>query len=150
MYKRVLLCVDGSEEAYKAINKIIEFSKIWNCKIVAFHSIEHHMVIPAFTIFGQAPSPIESYDMVHDDYEKLGKQIIKETKLIFKKAGVPIEARLIDDIKPEKYAVESVKEEKFDLIVLGSRGHHSKLDLVLGTVATYIVNNANCDVLIIR
>ncbi|MFX1283727.1 MAG: universal stress protein [Promethearchaeota archaeon] len=150
MYKKVLLCIDGSEEAYKAVNKVIEFYKIWNCKIVAFHSIEHHMVIPVFTIFGQIPSSIESYDTVRSDYEKLGKQIIKETKLIFKKASVPIEARLIYDIKPEKYAIERVKDEIFDLIVLGSKGHHSKFDLVLGTVATYIVNNAECDVLIIR
>ena len=69
---------------------------------------------------------------------------------IFKKAGVPIETRLINDIKPEKYAIEKAKEENFDLIVLGSRGHHSKLSMVLGTVANLVVNNAVCDVLIIR
>ena len=150
MYKKILLCIDGSEDAHKAVNKVMEFYKVWNCQIIAFHSIEHHMVIPTFSIYDSSPFAINSYRMIRDDYEKLGKHILEETKQIFEEAGVPIETRLIDDIKPEKYAIERAKDENFDLIVLGSKGHHSKLSMVLGTVATHVVNNAECDVLIIR
>lgn len=150
MYKKILLSIDGSDDAHKAVNKVMEFYKVWNCQIVAFHSIEHHTVIPAFSIYGSISFPIESYKLIQDDYDKLGQRILEETEQIFKKAGVPIETRLINDIKPEKYAIEKAKEENFDLIVLGSRGHHSKLSIVLGTVATLVVNNAECDVLIIR
>lgn len=150
MYKKILLCIDGSEDAHRALNKVVEFYKTWKCEIVAFHSSKHHKVIPAFTVYGQIPSSVESYEAIREDYNKLGKLIIKETKQIFKDAGVPIEARLINNQKPEKYAVERVKDEKFDLVVLGRKGHHSKLGLILGTVANYVVNNAECDVLIIR
>lgn len=44
-----------------------------------------------------------------------------------------------------------VEEENFDLVVLGDQGQHSKLERIfLGTVAEGIVNNAQCDVLIVR
>ena len=150
MYEKILLCIDGSEDAHKAVKKVMEFHKVWDSQIVAFHSIEHHMVIPTFSIFDSNPFAINSYRMIRNDYEKLGRHIMEETKQIFEEAGVPIKTRLIDNIKPEEYAIERVKEENFDLIVLGSRGHHSKLKMVLGTVATHVVNNAECDVLIIR
>jgi nucleotide-binding universal stress UspA family protein len=150
MYKKILLCIDGSEDAHKAVNKVMEFYNVWNSQIVVFHSIEHHRVMPTFSLFSGNPYAINSYKLIRDDYEKLGRHILEETKKIFDEADVPIETRLIDNIKPDEYAIEIAKEENFDLIVLGSRGHHSKLSMILGTVATHVVNNAECDVLIIR
>ena len=150
MYKKILLWIDGSEDAHKAVTKVMNFYKVWNSQIVAFHSIKHHKVTPAVSIYGSVPVDIQAYGMLHDEYSKLGKQILDSTKQNFEEVGVPIETRLIEDLKPERYAIEAAEDEEFDLIVLGSKGHHSKLKMLLGTVAAYKVNNAKCDVLIIR
>jgi nucleotide-binding universal stress UspA family protein len=56
----------------------------------------------------------------------------------------------VEDMKPEKYIIDKIKEEKFDLVVLGGKGQHSKIESLLGTVSTHVVNNAHCDVLIVR
>ncbi len=44
-----------------------------------------------------------------------------------------------------------MEEENFDLIVLGSKGEHSKLEQIFsGTIAQKVVNDVPCDVLIVR
>ncbi|MHA1489684.1 MAG: universal stress protein [Promethearchaeota archaeon] len=43
-----------------------------------------------------------------------------------------------------------MKDENFDLVILGGKGQHSKIGAILGTVSTHVVNNADCDVLVIR
>ncbi len=43
------------------------------------------------------------------------------------------------------------EEENFDLVILGCRGKHSKLKRTfLGTIPDKVINNAPCDVLIVR
>ena len=151
MYKKILIGIDGSEDAHKALKKVIDFYNDWKSKIVVFHSMEHHMVPPVFPAFGVGyVIPDDSYSIYQRDFRKASEKTLEEAKKIFEKAGIPIETRLIEDIKPEQYATDMVKKENFDLVVLGGKGHHSKLGALLGTVSTHVVNNAYCDVLIIR
>jgi nucleotide-binding universal stress UspA family protein len=149
MYKKILIGVDGSEDAHKALNKVIDFYQKWNCEIVTFHSIKHHMVPYVFPIFS-ASYNMPSASTIREEYIKLGNKILEETKMIFKKEEIPVETRLVEDIEPEKYIIDKVKEENFDLVVLGSKGHHSKIHILLGRVSSHVVNNVVCDVLIIR
>ena len=44
-----------------------------------------------------------------------------------------------------------MKEENFDLVVLGAKGHHSKIkEILLGTVLTKVVKCVQCDILIVK
>ena len=151
MYKKILIGVDGSKDAHKALNKVIDFYQKWNCEIVTFHSIKHHMIPFGYPIFGfgyqMSAAP---YSLIREEYNKVSNKILEETKKIFKKEEIPVETRLVQDIEPEKYIIDKVKEENFDLVILGSKGHHSKVHRLLGTVSSHVVNNVDCDVLIVR
>ena len=62
-----------------------------------------------------------------------------------------VETRLIYNTMPEDYIKKIVKEEEFDLVILGCKGDHSKLRRTfLGTVPDKVINEAPCDVLIVR
>jgi nucleotide-binding universal stress UspA family protein len=62
-----------------------------------------------------------------------------------------VETRLIEDLSPSEYITKIVNEENFDLVVIGSKGHHSKIkEIFLGTVSSHVLKNASCDVLIVR
>ena len=151
MYKKILIGIDGSEDAHKALKKVIDFYNDWKSKIVVFHSMEHHMVPPVFPAFGIGyVIPDDSYSIYQREFRKGSERTLEEAKKIFEKVGIPTETRLVEDIKPEQYAVDKVKEENFDLVVLGGKGHHSKLGALLGTVSTHVVNNSDCDILIVR
>jgi nucleotide-binding universal stress UspA family protein len=56
---------------------------------------------------------------------------------------------LVKNDNPEDYIQKVAK--KYDLIVIGIKGVHSKLSQVfLGSVAEAVVKNAPCDVMVIR
>lgn len=149
IYNKILFGTDGSFPANNAAERIIEFQKGWNCEVVVFHSIKHHNL----------PSKLHSKDSIpHIIYRnskelrrEVGKEVLDKTKKIFERAHLSIKTRLIEDEAPEKYAERIVNEEGFDLVVIGTKNIHSKLNqFFLGSVAKRVVKHAACDVLIIR
>lgn len=88
---------------------------------------------------------------IEAEYEEQGKAILNTAAEILKNQNIPFDSRLIKEIEPEDYIIDVCKEEKIDLVVLGCKGDHSKLKRVfLGTVATKVLNEAPCDVFIVR
>jgi nucleotide-binding universal stress UspA family protein len=91
------------------------------------------------------------YEPFSEALERAGEGILDEEKKIFETAGVPVETRLVMDQSPEEYAIETVKREAIDVVVVGSKGHHSKMkEVLLGSVSTRILNGSDCDVIVIR
>ncbi len=160
--------MDDSNDAFKAAKRVIEMvkngkganedenSKI-TTKVVAFHSIMHNAFSQGLII--PIPSPFGSYYMIPSlDYQKLeqeyrehGKRILSKVKEMFDKENLPIETRLIVDHTPAEYISKVKKEENFDLVALGCKGEHSRVEeLLIGNVAFEILNNVDTDLLIVR
>jgi nucleotide-binding universal stress UspA family protein len=51
---------------------------------------------------------------------------------------------------PSRALVDTAENEKFDLIVVGSRGLGSAAAFILGSVSKRVVSKANCDVLVVK
>ena len=51
---------------------------------------------------------------------------------------------------PSRALVDTAENEKFDLIVVGSRGLGSAAAFLLGSVSKQVVSKANCDVLVVK
>jgi nucleotide-binding universal stress UspA family protein len=78
-------------------------------------------------------------------------ELLKKTEKFFDNSISSVETRLIEDLSPSEYISKVVVEENFDLVIIGSIGHHSKLkEIFLGTVSTNVSKNAPCDVLLVR
>ena len=149
IYKKILLATDGSFHSNNAAVQVAEFQQKWNSKVVIFHSLRHHKI--PMGLFPNEPIPIELYQNIEEVSKKVGEQLLNKTKEIFNKAGLSVETRLIEDEEPEVYIRRIVEEENFDLVVLGSKGHHSKLkEILLGTVSTNVAKSVPCDLLIVK
>jgi len=149
IYKKILLATDGSFHSNNAAVKVAEFQQKWNSKVVIFNSIRHHKL--PMGLFPNEPIPIELYQNIEEVSKKVGEQLLNKTKEIFNKAGLSVETRLIENEEPEVYIRRIVEEENFDLVVLGSKGHHSKLkEILLGTVSTNVSKSVPCDLLIVK
>jgi nucleotide-binding universal stress UspA family protein len=62
-----------------------------------------------------------------------------------------IEANYVHSIGHAADAIAHLAEEgKFDLVVMGSRGHGEVMNLVLGSVATKVLAKCSIPVLLIR
>ncbi|TFG23140.1 MAG: universal stress protein [Promethearchaeota archaeon] len=170
MYDKVLIAMDNSEDAFRAAERVIEIVKSGNSqatkgkpefksdtKIVAFHSIKHRtfpstLPIPVPSSFGRTYTvPRVDYRKLEQEYREHGEKILNKVNEKFNDANLSVETRLVEDEKPEDYISKVVDEEGFDLVALGCKGEHSKLEeLVMGTVANDVLNNANSDLLIVR
>lgn len=146
---------DGSEHSMRAAERAIRLALEFNSTVVLFHSINHHYVpqeIPLpFSFLGKTQYKVPDYMALEEEFKKHGEKVLKETKKLFDDAGVPVETRLILDISPSDYVKKVVKAEGFKLVILGCKGHHWKLKTAtIGTVAEKIMNEADCDVMIVR
>ena len=157
MYEKILLATDGSDDALRAAGRALELQKKWNSKVVIFYSIEHHLfsenVVLAgpLTPVGQYSVPVIDPVEIKVEYREKGKEVLEETEKMFAGGIGTVETRLIEDEDPEDYIKRITREENFDLVVLGCKGEHSKLkNIFLGSVATKALNDAACDVLIVR
>ncbi|MBY8990322.1 MAG: universal stress protein [Candidatus Lokiarchaeota archaeon] len=173
MYKKILLATDGSTHMRRATAVITAFYKKWGCEIRIFHSIKHmaEKVSPPSHGWTVPYTSNAYFDVTtasdgvkirseHDpnikiltdqEVEKIGEDILNGTKAFFDEVQVPVKTRLIIKEDPERYIERIVKKKNFDLVIVGITGMHSKLDQVLmGSVAEYVVENAQCDVLVIR
>ena len=144
----------------RAVEKAIEFQKNENSKIVVFHSVVHHFseFLSNMETSGGLYNAPPSYNdsglisfQIRQSVVDEGKKLLKQVEEIFNKAGAVVETRLIFDIEPQYYIKKQVREEEFDLVILGCKGHHSKLRRTfLGTIPEYVINNTDKDVLIIK
>ena len=151
MFKKIILGVDKSENSMKAVDKVMEIQKESGAEVVIFHSFLHHIteLRPSFVGRG-GPDASLSYE-IHNDIVKEGTKLLDDIKDKFEKKGLKVEIRRIFDFGPEYYIEERVKEEDFDLVVLGCGGKHSKLRRTFaGTVPEYVVNNVDVDILIVK
>ncbi len=149
IYKKILLAIDGSYHSNNATEQVLEFQKCWNCNVVIFHSIKHHKLPKS--LYPDVILPVEIYRNIEEVSKKAGEILLEKTKKVFDKAQFPAETRLIEDKSPEEYITHIIGKENFDLVVLGSKGHHSKIkEVVMGTVSTKVVKNAPCDVLVVK
>lgn len=173
MYKKILLATDGSNHINRAASMIIGFYKKWGSQIFIFHSIKHMLEKVSPPSHGyNVPYASSSYFsatstsmpvLVREDTDsnitrlstqeivRIGESILVEKKAIFDELQIPTKIRLITKDYPEDYISRIVKKKKFDLVVVGIKGVHSKLSQIfLGSVAENVVKNAPCDVLVIR
>jgi nucleotide-binding universal stress UspA family protein len=153
LYKNILLAIDDSTHSNKAIEKVIDLQKIWNCRVVMFHSIKHptKLLLANIAVAAGSGSYYINESAILDEYKEEGDKILRTKQKIFTRKDLTVETRLITDEQPDEYIKRVVKEEQFDLVVIGTRGSHSKIkQVIIGSVAQKVVKHPPCDILIVR
>lgn len=149
VYQKILLATDGSIHAENAAKKTVELQKIWNSKVLIIHSVKDNRT-PS-ELYPNVDVLFRKYTILEDVYIDAGTDLLKRTKRMFGKNQDSVEYRLIENETPSKSILRIVKEETIDLVVLGSRGIHSKIKkTLLGTVSTNVAENVDCDILIVK
>lgn len=139
-YRHIILGLDLHPECDLTIaKKALELAKNFGAQLTVVHAVEH---INSYGI-GQA------YPGVLDVEGELLKAATAELAKVCAELGVPPENQVVDIGSPKMVMFDLVKAKNADLIVVGSHGRHG-LELLLGSTATSVLHNANCDVLAIR
>ena len=138
-YKNILVAVDGSEHAYNAVSEAVEITKRNKAKLQVLTVKETSRFYEAFEM-----SVIET-----DSLDKMAIDILKRVSEIVNEQ-VEYEEINIYDNNAKRQIVQYAKENKIDLIVIGSTGVGVIDKFLVGSTTQYVVNNAPCNVMVVK
>lgn len=146
MFDRVLVALDGSEHAAKALHTATQLALRCNANLVLFHAVE--------------VNPLRSdYDMrvvqsAREAYRRIGLEqaeaILAEAETAARAAGLEKIERAIGEGDAVKALLKRLREQPVDLVVVGTRGLTGLRELAMGSVAHKMSITAPCPVLIVK
>lgn len=149
-YQKILIPVDGSEQAKQAALKGLSLAKLIGAKVTALHVIEHPHYLGEMLAVGDM-IPVEPPELRESDMykglEKVAKEAVDFVAEEGEKLGVSVEIKIIEG-HPADQIVKLSKE--YDLIVLSALGRSCVTDLLMGSVADKVARHAKCPILVVR
>jgi len=135
----ILVPVDGSDHAEKALNYALNMAGKHDAKVEILTVVDEVKMAP---------------DWVREYSEKLreqGEDVLTKafSKAVKEKPNVKISKRLAEGYASEEI-VKYAEKGHHDLIIMGSRGMGIVRGLVLGSVSSRVVNQAEIPVLIVK
>ena len=138
--KKCIVCLDGSPLSLRALELAIEASRCGETDILAVTAVE----------------ALSFFDCGAKDCEKAFAHILREPKKILAEAEAFAEERgvvirtLAEPGRPAETVARIARQEKADVIYIGSRGKDDVEKLLLGSVSTRLVQIAPCTVVVVR
>jgi nucleotide-binding universal stress UspA family protein len=142
MLSKILVPVDGSENSFRALEQAIFLAtKIQEAKITVLYIIEHPP-----TVYIYSPKIMEK---LRADYEKESAKILERCKEMANKSGINIHT-VLSEGDPASKIIGYSEREKFDIIIIGSRGMGRFKEVIVGSVSNKVLHHAKCSVMLVR
>lgn len=122
---KILVGIDGSGQSKKALMEAITIAKKFSgsIKVVSVHK---------------------------RGMENKAEEILNDAKQILEKEKIEHTTTSILGTNPARALQQIANREKFNLIVVGSRGLGSTASILLGSVSRQVIATANCNVLVVK
>lgn len=146
MFKSILVCTDGSEQAMNAARTAAQIACKFDAKVTLLNSFDD--IVSTLPNLGVWELGIRPEEFVRYASE-VQQDIEKRTGAMFEEAGVPF-LPLREMGRPEEIILSVAERKHPDLIVMGSRGLGGFKRLMMGSVSDGVVHHASCPVLIER
>lgn len=139
---KILVAADGSPFTKRMLAYIAAHDE-W---LGTHHAYTVLTAVPA--VPPRAASALDR-DALKTYYDDQAEQVFKPIRSFFAKQG--LKATFVAKVGPAAEAVVTAANKgSFDLLMMGSRGHGSLLNLVMGSVVTKVVANSETPVLLVR
>lgn len=146
MFNKILVAIDGSKVALKALEKAIEVQQFTGGEIYVLCVYKHHSLFQASLSIGR-PNDVQISD---DALSQYAQEVVEHAKQYANDLGATKVRGFVKGGRPSKEIVSFAKDKGIDLIVMGSRGTHSDKDgLLLGSVTHRVASLAKCPTLVI-
>ena len=144
-FNKILVPIDGSKQAYDAVQQAVSVAGLYDATLTVLFVIDLNKEISAFEqvslggyIEGYVPPELK------DGAWKLLTELMHELPREIRAEG----AVAVGD--PGETIVAKTQEGSFDLIIMGSRGMGTFQRLLMGSVSQYVLQHADCPVMIMR
>ena len=140
MYQKILVPVDESEAAMRALHEACQLAQSTNAAIYAVHILEYAQVAWSNT------------GLVQQDAQQPQDAVIERTKQIFQQYQVNGETEVLNNTgeKIAQIIVRKAQENACDLIIMGTHGLTGVMHLLMGSVAEGVLRASKIPVMLIR
>ncbi len=147
MYQRILFSTDGSPFAEEALGEAIGLAKLASGHLRIVSVIES----PAFHGTPEAMMLYETemYRSLHAELEKLARGAVERAVAAAGDAGVRVSSTIRSGLPADEILAEAADWDA-DCIVLATHGRSGLGRLLLGSVASRVLQHARCPVLLHR
>lgn len=159
MLKTILVPVDGSEHAFKALKYASCLCKACGSKLVVSTVLLPYLFSDAANLRNAELAelvttqiPPKSKDAAGDlviDFSKQ-KVLALAKKKLAKDKEIVVEYRYVISDDPAKAIVDQAAAIKADTIVMGNRGMGQFAEILLGSVGSKVISFAKCPVVIVK
>ncbi|MFH0748559.1 MAG: universal stress protein [Candidatus Bathyarchaeota archaeon] len=151
MFKKILVPIDGSDHARKALEYALDLAEKYQADLEMLNVVPTVPIAPLAYL--QDPMVVRAGWAVPylGDLRSSNEKMLSETLTNAKKTkpGLNISSKQVEG-RPSNKIVEAAKEGNFDLIVMGSRGLGGIEEFFLGSVSDRVADSAECPVMIVK
>lgn len=146
MYKRILVPVDGSQQALLALDHAAHLQQANDAELYLLCVFKHHSLFEA-SLSMIRPKEVQIPD---DALREYASEVAEQARQQALNAGAEKIRAFVKGGRPSKAIVRFASENQVDLIVMGARGSSSDVDgYFLGSVSQRVASLATCPVLIV-
>ncbi|HEY5863859.1 MAG TPA: universal stress protein [Casimicrobiaceae bacterium] len=148
MFKHILIPIDGSRLAGKAVKAGVRFAKELGARVTFYHAID---VTPAFAA-GEFVTPSVIEQIETGSHKQALKRLAEAAKAAqaAQAASVPCETLSATPQTAYRGIVDAVRRKKCDVIFMASHGRGELASLVLGSVTLKVLAHSRIPVLVFR
>ncbi len=140
MFHKILIANDGSENAFRALEVAVDLARRYGAELHQL-SVEEHLPRYAASLGEVLEAQREELDYFDNVAEK--------AREIAMRAGVQLECHIIAGHEVETI-VRFAEENRFDLVVIGHKGHSRIWPFHMGSTAAKIADHSRTHVLIVQ
>ncbi|MDQ1278988.1 MAG: hypothetical protein QG670_248 [Thermoproteota archaeon] len=143
MIKKILVPVDGSEHAERALDSALDLAQKYSAEVLILTVVQYGP-LPS----EGSPQSINAYLEAIDDFHRkvLSDALEKVKKTI---PGLKVSTKS-DEGYPADKIIETANEDEFDLIVMGRRGRGHLRHTLLGSVSDRVADLSPCALFLIK
>ena len=146
MFNTILVPVDGSENAKKALSVACQLANQADATLHILH-IPEELSHETTLVWGIGAIAIEASRQERDD---IGKQVVEKAAQAARDKGVTKIETTIGRGDPARTIVSEAKTRGVEAIIMGSRGLSDLRGLVVGSVSHKVSHAAECTVITVR
>ncbi|SHF01458.1 Nucleotide-binding universal stress protein, UspA family [Modicisalibacter ilicicola DSM 19980] len=146
MFKKILVPVDGSESALKALDLACKIARIDNATLHILH-IPERLARDTMLVWGMAAVSI---DASQEELERAGRKSLDAAKQAAAERGMTDVEGTLRQGDPARIIVEEAKKIGADAIFMGSRGLSNITGLIIGSVSHRVSHTAQCSVITVH
>ncbi len=136
--KKILVPLDGSKNSMRGLDEAIYIARQCQATVTGIY------IIPIY------PRNLADAIMPYQIHlTKEAKKYMSTAKTRAAQKGILFKSKIVYG-SPSSEIIDLAKDKKFDLIVIGSRGHGGIKEVFLGSVASAVVHKSKVPVLVVK